>query len=254
MWMTSKWLERNKILIRCGTHSINKLIWENLHHALIMFTWDVLKDHVKQAKIFWTITEPCSNPEFHQEQRKNYQARKHWVFLRGTTTWKVIPRSVMSRWPWIQLRRIEICGRIVKCVLSNCCETSVFGTYWKTWYSIISEQTCTIDHKMDQSMWQTSSTFDLLHSFHEWVRTVLSCGKHGTTMQIGSVSRLWLCWWSSRIEIDFRWNMKSFWKPQVWFGSWNSFSGCRFTHGRHSRAWSLGCDYWRVAEAIEFSE
>ena len=42
MWMTSNWLERNKILIRCGKYSIKKLIWENQHLSLIMKTWDAL--------------------------------------------------------------------------------------------------------------------------------------------------------------------------------------------------------------------
>ena len=46
-WMTSNWLERNKILIRCGKYSTKKLIWENQHHSLIMYTWDALKYNVK---------------------------------------------------------------------------------------------------------------------------------------------------------------------------------------------------------------
>ena len=50
MWMTSNWLERNKILIRCGTHSTKKLIWQNRHHSLIVYTWGVLKDNVKLRK------------------------------------------------------------------------------------------------------------------------------------------------------------------------------------------------------------
>ena len=33
------WLERNKTLIRCGKYSIKKLIWENQHLSLIMFSW-----------------------------------------------------------------------------------------------------------------------------------------------------------------------------------------------------------------------
>ena len=41
------WLERNKILIRCGNYSMKKLIWENQHLSLIMYTWDALKDNVK---------------------------------------------------------------------------------------------------------------------------------------------------------------------------------------------------------------
>ena len=31
MWMTSNWLERNTILIRCGKYSAKKLIWEDQH-------------------------------------------------------------------------------------------------------------------------------------------------------------------------------------------------------------------------------
>ena len=56
----------------------------------------VLKDKVKQAKILLTKTEPCLNPEFPQEQLKNYHAPKICVSLRGPTKWKVMPRSVWS--------------------------------------------------------------------------------------------------------------------------------------------------------------
>ena len=39
----------------------------------------------------------------------------------------------------------KVCFQIVlKCLY--------FGTYWTTLYSVDSEQICTIDHKMDQSM------------------------------------------------------------------------------------------------------
>ena len=47
LWMTLNWLERNKILIRCGNYSTKKSIWENQHLSLIKYTWDVLKDNVK---------------------------------------------------------------------------------------------------------------------------------------------------------------------------------------------------------------
>ena len=35
-----------------------------------MYIWAALKDNVKQAKILWTITEPCSNLEFQREVEK----------------------------------------------------------------------------------------------------------------------------------------------------------------------------------------
>ena len=69
--------------------------------------------------------------------------------------------------------------------------------------------------KLDQGMWQTSSTFDLLHSFHKWLQTALSCWKQSTTMQIGTVSRLRFCRRSWRFEIDFRWNVVYFWQSLV---------------------------------------
>ena len=50
MWITSSWLERNTILIRCGKYSIKKLIWENQHLSLIMYTLAALKDNVKLSK------------------------------------------------------------------------------------------------------------------------------------------------------------------------------------------------------------
>ena len=43
-------------------------------------------------------------------------------------------------------RRIEIRGRIVKSVLSNCSKMLVLGTFWKTRYFIVREQTCTINY------------------------------------------------------------------------------------------------------------
>ena len=46
----------------------------------------------------------------------------------------------------------------------------MLGTYW---YLMVSEQTCTIDHKMDQSMWQTIISFDLLHPSYMWIQTVI---------------------------------------------------------------------------------
>ena len=141
MWMTSNWLERNKTLIRCGKYSIKKLIWENKHLSLIMYTWVALKENVKQAKILLTITQPCLDPEFPQEQLKNYRARKICVFLRGHMTWKVIPRNVFNDiLSWVNKTtqqlykvstpciddhhfkggRIEIRRRIAKSMLSNC--------------------------------------------------------------------------------------------------------------------------------------
>ena len=84
-------------------------------------------------------------------------------------------RNSMPWWPPIQRRRIRICWRIVRSMLTFF-KLLVFGTYWKTSYSMVGKQTCTIDYKMDQSMWQTIMSFDILHSWYMWIQTVLLCG------------------------------------------------------------------------------
>ena len=114
--------------------------------------------------------------------------------LTNRTTQQLNKVSTSTQWwPSLQRGRIEIRWRIVKSMLSNCSEMLILGSHWKTWYSMVSEQTCTIDHKMDQSMLQTIISFDLWHSSYMWVPTVLSCGKHCQTMQVGTASRLRFC-------------------------------------------------------------
>ena len=70
----------------------------------------------------------------------------------------------MHRWPPLQRRRNEICWRFFTSMLSNCFEMLFLGTFWKTWYSMVSKQICTIDYEMDQSLWQTLESNYILHS------------------------------------------------------------------------------------------
>ena len=121
----------------------------------------------------------------------------------------------MHWWPSFQRRRIEICRRIVTSMLSNCFEMLVPGTYWKTWYSMVSKQICTIDYEMDQSLRQTIKSFDILHPSHMSTQTVLICGKHCHTMQAGTVLRLRFCRRSWGFKIFVRWNVVRFWKSYI---------------------------------------
>ena len=52
----------------------------------------------------------------------------------------------------------QVCSHIFKML--------TLGTNWKTRYSMVSEQTCTINHKMDQSLRQTPESIDSIHSSH----------------------------------------------------------------------------------------
>ena len=45
-------------------------------------------------------------------------------------------------------------------------------------------------------------TFDLIHSSHMWFQTLLSCGKHSTTVQVGTVSGLWFCRSQNQHQVD----------------------------------------------------
>ena len=47
---------------------------------------------------------------------------------------------------------LKSAGELSKIMLSNCSEMLILGTYWKTRYSVVSEQTCTINQKMDQKL------------------------------------------------------------------------------------------------------
>ena len=107
MWMTSNWLERNKILIQCGKYSTEKLIWENQHLSLIMSIWVALNENVRLARILWMITEVCSNQGFLREDQRNYRSLKIFVFLHGLMTWLVMQRSVWNDIVSWQTRRLN---------------------------------------------------------------------------------------------------------------------------------------------------
>ena len=81
----------------------------------------------------------------------------------------------MHRWSPLQRGRNEICRRIAKYMLSNCSEMLILGKKWTTWYSMVSKEARTGHNKMDQSLWQTSESVDILHSSHMWIQTALLC-------------------------------------------------------------------------------
>ena len=58
----------------------------------------------------------------------------------------------LHRWPSFQRGRIEICWRIVTSMLPGCPELLLLGTCWTTWCSVVSEQTCTIDHEINPKL------------------------------------------------------------------------------------------------------
>ena len=79
-----------------STKQRSQLIWENQHHSLTMYTWDVLKDTVKQAKMLLTITEPCLNQEFPQEELKKLPCSENLSFSSWSYDMEGMPGNVWN--------------------------------------------------------------------------------------------------------------------------------------------------------------
>ena len=86
-----------------------------------------------------------------------------------------------------QEEEMKSVGELSKVCSPNCSEMLVLGTKWKTGNSVVSEQTCTTDHKMDERLKQTISR--LISSFHHTCEYKQCCygRKHCEQMQIGTV-------------------------------------------------------------------
>ena len=96
----------------------------------------------------WPCSENLSISSWSYDMERSCQEMCGKILWAGKQDDSTTPQSINSM-PWrpsFQRRRIEIRRRIVKCMLSNCSEMLVLGAYWKTWYSMVSEQTCTSDY------------------------------------------------------------------------------------------------------------
>ena len=134
-----------------------------------MDTWDVLKDSVKISEDivdnYRTMFE--SRISAGRAQKTSIPSKSSYFFvilwygrsckeMCGAILWVSPTRRLQQLYivstPCIddhhfKEEEIEIRGRIVKSMLSNCSEMLIHGTCWKTRYSRVSEQTCTIDLK-----------------------------------------------------------------------------------------------------------
>ena len=173
-----------------------------------------------------------------------------------TTQQFVQSRNTTHGWPSIERKRKWISRTIIHSLLTNCSEMSIFGSFWESWHFLVCEQTCACNQQMDEILWHTIMSFDFLHSSYKWIQAIVFCGQHSTTMQTRIVSRLWFCKRPWRLKINIKRNSMHFRKPNIcanqldvqeknlsftqFYGSWGSFSWCKFTHGWDSRSQSLG--------------
>ena len=133
--MTSNWLERNKTLIRCGKYCIKKLIWENQHVSLIMYSktmWNKQRYSWQLQNNVWIQNFRRSNWKITMLGKSEYFFMVLWHGrscreMCGTILWvgeqndsRTLQSIYSMHWrPSFQRRRIEIRGRIIKSMLSK---------------------------------------------------------------------------------------------------------------------------------------
>ena len=143
MWMTSNWLERNKILIRCGNYQTKKLIWQNQHLSLIMSTWEcaqrqceISKDIIDnyrtmfESRISAEATEKLSCSENLSISSWSYDMEGHakkcverYCELANKTTQQLYKVST----PWMYAHHfkdeeLKSVGNLSQALVSNCSE------------------------------------------------------------------------------------------------------------------------------------
>ena len=240
MWMTSRWLERSRIWLPCGRNWWKTWTWMNPHHFLTTCTWVALTENANRMKQSLNSKRKCSSDVYLLEQQKKFPGwqKPHaqtvaWSYDMEGNAQKM--RSATLRigkqesgaalqsfkplpgWSSIQAWRTRISWRIVRSLLTNCLEMHVLDTNWTTSLLVVSQQACEISHRMDSGMWQTLGTADFVHSSHKRFPSVLSCGKHGTALQTGFVSRLRLCWRSWGLKVSLRRCLVYFGKQNILF-------------------------------------
>ena len=189
LWMTWNWMERNKTLIRCGKYSTKKSIWENQHLCLIVYTWRALKENVKKRRYCWQLQSHVWIPNFFGVTWKTSMLREFsylFVVLWLGRSCEEICGTILSlankttrqlykvSTPCIDNHHFEkeetkSVGELSNTCSQICSEMLGLGTYWKTWYSLVSKHTCTIDYEMDQSLWQTPESIGILYSSLMWI-------------------------------------------------------------------------------------
>ena len=243
------WLERNRISMRCGKLigrfnillgcgqrqcEISKNVVDNYKTKFESRISAGAKKHVRKINEFFVVLHVKKWVERHcelanrttQQKKSNslwsYDMEEHvkkWVErhceLANKTTQQLhvsTPCIDVHHFKEEELKFVKELTKVFSQIVLKSLFLASFGRTDIRW-SV--NKFCTIDHKMDQGLWQTIISFDLLHSSYMRVPTVLSCGKHCKTMQIETVSRLRFCrrFWGP--EIYTKKNIVRFWKSYI---------------------------------------
>ena len=177
--------------LRCREHIVEdtpeRRWFESQHHSLIMFIWAALKENVKYAKTLWTsyrnmfesrisagamekllVSEKSdanvSSWSYDMEGHAKKCVERYCEVANKTTQqlYKVATPCMDDH----QFKEEEN-GSVGE--LSKVCSQTVLTCLFLARIGgphifMVCEQTCPCSYKMDQSMWQTFSAFDLSHS------------------------------------------------------------------------------------------
>ena len=198
MWMTLKWLERNRIWPQCGRNWWTTWIDEPtsfLYHVYLGCTQRECKPNetiIEQHTTMFASRISAGATENYRDGRN--LTRTQW---RGPTTRKdMLKNAVNDAVNW-QIRRLsnstkflilvwttisskkdelEPVGELPEVCSKNFLTMFALGTNWTTWHLVFSEQACKISHKMDSG---NIVTWETRHSIAEWV-----CLKTQTLLEI----------------------------------------------------------------------
>ena len=133
MWMTSNWLERNKILIRWGKYWTKKLIWENLDHVYLVCSQ-------RQCEISKDIVD-------------NYRTMFESIISVGATEKLPFPQNLrISSWSY------DMEGHAKKCVEQYC---ELANKNDSTLQSILHALTTIISKKKNWNPWENCQKYAL---------------------------------------------------------------------------------------------
>ena len=137
-WMTWEWLEGSGICLPCGRNCEKTLTWTNQHHVLTMYIWDVLDVNANRTTLVLSNTEKCSNHELLLEQLKKITG----VGQASRKDRCVVPRHGRTcsqmRWEILRTGNKKDRANVHSC-------KPLLG------YSMVSEQTCTINYNMTKA-------------------------------------------------------------------------------------------------------
>ena len=212
------------------------------------FCWDTMEKLSVSGKLNANISTLTHDVKSHA----NKCVESPYELANKTTQPLHKSRNTIPWRPSIRRRRRNgICWRIVRSLLRDCSEMSFLARIGRPdilWSVNKLARAVTEWTKA----WQTVCAFDLLHSSHMWIQTLLSRDKYRATMHNRIVSRFWfcgdfedskstsdglLCIFGSRTLVSTSWMCKK----QTSVSHSSTEAEYRFTHGRNSalNLWDL---------------